>query len=170
MERQLYKGWLKITAVDYGGKTYEKLHNHDAVACIVLDGGGKLLLVEQYRPALGVSTLEIPAGIMDKADLTPAGVMAEELWEEAELQVKPENLREVIRFKPIVGFSDSQMIVFYTRVAEVYSSYAVADCDVYQVHWLTFEDFEAKVLGGLIYDNKTVMAYYYLKALGVTEK
>ncbi len=163
---QVYDGWLKLFTTEYEGKTYEILNNHDAVAAIVLDGEGKILLVEQYRPALLENTLELPAGVVDKPGLTLEEIMAEELFEEANLKISPEELNSIITFKPIVGFSRSQMTVFYVELREVYEHYDVEDCDVFRVHWMTFEQFEKKVQRGLIFDNKTVMAYYYLKAQG----
>ena len=84
--------------------------------------------------------------------------------EEATLTIDPLSLESIIVFKPIVGFSKSQMTVFYTTVKGVYSTYTVEDCDVFQVHWVTFETFENWVQTGRVFDNKTVMAYYYLKA------
>jgi ADP-ribose pyrophosphatase len=160
----VYDGWLKLYKMHFEGKTYEILDNHDAVAAIVLDGEGKLLLVEQFRPALGVNTLELPAGVVDKAGLNLQEIMAEELFEEAALEIDPAALESIIVFKPIVGFSKSQMTVYYTTVKKVYSGYDVTDCDVFRVHWITFETFENWVKSGLVFDNKTVMAYYYLKA------
>lgn len=162
--QQVYDGWLKLYKLEHEGRTYEILDNHDAVAAIVLDADQKILLVEQYRPALGVNTLELPAGVVDKPGLTLQEIMAEELMEEALLSIDPDDLEQVIVFKPIVGFSKSQMTVFYMHCDRVYQDMEIKDCDVFKAHWLSFEAFEKGVLNGRIFDNKTVMAYYYLKA------
>lgn len=163
-QKILYDGWMKLYAVDYQGKTYEMLDNHDAVAAIVLDAEGKLLIVEQFRPILGIDTYELPAGVVDKPGLSLTEIMAEELMEEAELHIDPERLEEIIRFKPVVGFSKSEMTIFILQLTEVYENHTVSDCDVHFVHWMPFLLFEQWVFEGKIFDNKTVMAYYYLKS------
>ncbi len=53
---------MKLIRKQVNDKWYEVLENHDAVSAIVKDKNGKILLVEQYRPAMDVNTLEIPAG------------------------------------------------------------------------------------------------------------
>lgn len=52
------------------------------VNAVALTEEGKILMVRQYRHALGETILEIPGGCMDEADKNPEAAMRRELLEE----------------------------------------------------------------------------------------
>jgi len=56
-----------------------------AVAVLVLDDQGRVLLVRQYRHPVGMQLWEIPAGLLDVRDEDPLDAAARELAEEADL-------------------------------------------------------------------------------------
>jgi ADP-ribose pyrophosphatase len=62
---------------------WEVIEHSDAVCVLVLDGL-RVLGVEQPRPALGVRTWELPAGLIDPGE-TPEQAAARELAEETQL-------------------------------------------------------------------------------------
>jgi ADP-ribose pyrophosphatase len=53
-----------------------------AVAVLALDGGGRVLLIRQYRHPVGHLLWEIPAGLLDKPGEDPRAAAERELWEE----------------------------------------------------------------------------------------
>ena len=61
-------------------KTY-KVVDHPGGAGILAVRGEEILLVEQFRPAVGKTILEIPAGIIDPGE-TPLAAAQRELLEE----------------------------------------------------------------------------------------
>lgn len=86
--RQVYDGVLSRVRVDTvrgpDGATFEReiVAHVDAVAVVAVTPAGDVVLVEQYRHAVGRTLLEIPAGICDVAGEDPAGTAARELAEE----------------------------------------------------------------------------------------
>ena len=85
--RQVFAGRILTLRVDTlavpDGRTVERevVEHRGAVAMVVLDDEGHVLLVRQYRPAVGENLLEIPAGTIE-ADEPPADCARRELAEE----------------------------------------------------------------------------------------
>lgn len=119
-ERQyLYKGRIVNLALE---GSYEIVEHADAVAVLV-EQGGKLLFVRQYRPAIGSETLEIPAGLIDPGE-TPEQAALRELAEEAQLTGE---LHYLTGFYLSPGFCDEKLHVF--RATHLRAAYAKPDDD-----------------------------------------
>lgn len=79
--------WFQIAAVDPGAEAsgttdpYYCLLRADGVICLVLDSKGDIVLVEQYRPPLDRTTLEMPAGNLEGQE-TPSQAAEREILEE----------------------------------------------------------------------------------------
>ena len=84
-EKLIYDGYVKIYDVkkEKDGKVieYTKVHLRGSSAGIVINEEGKMALVTQYRPIIGMETLEVPAGTLDKG-IPPKEIIIEELEEE----------------------------------------------------------------------------------------
>ena len=115
----LYKGRI-INLAKEGN--YEIVEHADAVA-ILVEREGKILFVRQYRPAIGVATLEIPAGLIDPGE-TPAEAAKRELAEEAQLTG---DLEYLTGFYLSPGFCDEKLHVF--RATNLQAAYAKPDDD-----------------------------------------
>ena len=76
IERQTYDN---IEALD--SKHFYRINAPDGVIVLAITDNDQLVLVEQFRPAIGVRTLELPAGARD-TDETPEQTAARELYEE----------------------------------------------------------------------------------------
>lgn len=82
--------WFEIGVVDPGpeasGTTdpYYCLIRPSGVIAFLLDREGRVALVEQYRPPLGRTTLEMPAGNLDEGE-NPDQAVAREVLEETGL-------------------------------------------------------------------------------------
>ena len=80
--------WIDLRADDCrteGGQDitpYYVLAYPDWVNVVGLTDDGRLVLVEQYRHAAGLATLELPGGVMDAADASPLVAAQRELLEE----------------------------------------------------------------------------------------
>jgi ADP-ribose pyrophosphatase len=101
----LFRG--RILTLERQGR-YEIVRHAPAVAVLVRDGAGRVLLVRQIRYPLGCSTLELPAGLIDPGE-TPAQAAARELAEEAGLAG---DLREIAAAYVSPGFTDERVHLF----------------------------------------------------------
>src|SRR5688572_9634370 len=79
--------WFEIGVVPPGAEPsgtkepYYCLVRGSGVLAFVLDREGRVVLIEQYRPPLGRTTLEMPAGTIDQGE-TPDQTVAREALEE----------------------------------------------------------------------------------------
>ena len=163
-ERIVYSGWMKLYKRLIGNKEYEILKNHDAVSAIVLNEFNEILLVKQFRPSVMRETLEIPAGVLDVKGESEKACIVRELEEETALEVEEDNLQRIVSYKPILGFSASNMTIFKTTVKkEEFNSSKIKDVDVTEGIWFSFQVLEDKISSGEIIDDKTIMSYFYLK-------
>lgn len=99
-----YEGWsrLRVDTVrmpDGSAADREVVEHLDAVAVVPVTEDDEVLLVRQYRHALGRYLLEIPAGVLDVVGEDPAAAARRELQEETE-----HDARELI---PLVSFHNS---------------------------------------------------------------
>lgn len=162
----IYDGWLKLYKRNINGKDYEIVKNHSAVSAAVINEFDEILLVKQFRPSIMKETLEIPAGLLDIGGESIEECLIRELKEETALDVKTEELEKVISYKPILGFSASTMHLFKVKVKrDSFNSEKIKDGDVTEGFWIPFKEFEKMALEGKIEDDKTIMAYFYLKSI-----
>ncbi|WFU02893.1 NUDIX hydrolase [Rhizobium sp. CB3171] len=87
----LHDRWLKVradacvTAEGVEIAPYYVLEYPDWVEVVALDAEDNIYLLQQYRHALGVVSLEVPGGAMDASDANPIEAAARELREETGL-------------------------------------------------------------------------------------
>ncbi len=166
-DRLAYDGWLKVYKRKIKNREYDVLKDYNAVSAIIVNEFNELLLVKQYRPALMRETLEIPAGVMDNKGESEHESLVRELKEETGLQITPESLVHALDYKPMVGFSNSLMKVFYGKASKVeLKAGLINDEDVYEALWMGLDEVSGKISRGEIQDVKTILAYYYLTGAG----
>ena len=87
-EHLLHDRWIDLRAdhcVTEGGRViapYYVLRYPDWVHVAALTADDQLVLVEQYRHGAGLSTLELPGGMMEPTDADPVATARRELAEE----------------------------------------------------------------------------------------
>jgi len=106
--RYLYRGKILSLAIEDG--RWEIVEHKDAVA-VLLEREGMVLFVEQYRPAVGATTLELPAGLIEPGE-NPAEAARRELMEEAGFDA---DLEELFSFYSSPGFTDEKITLFRAR-------------------------------------------------------
>lgn len=84
-----------------------------AVAVVALDDEGKIVLVNQYRPAVGAQLDELPAGLLDVAGESALATAKRELAEEAQLAADEWNV--LVDIHPSPGISTEAVRVFLAR-------------------------------------------------------
>jgi ADP-ribose pyrophosphatase len=75
--------WFEIVAKPFGddGATHYSLRTNDYVSVVAVTYEGRLVLVRQFRPAVGRMTLEVPSGHVEDGE-TPEHAARRELLEE----------------------------------------------------------------------------------------
>ena len=115
MTKNIYKGRvvdlrLETVTLPNGATVELELIRHPGAAAIVpMKDDGTVLLIRQYRHAVGGYILEIPAGKLDP-DEDPRDCAAREL--EEEIGLRAASLEPVITFFTTPGFTDEVIHVF----------------------------------------------------------
>jgi 8-oxo-dGTP pyrophosphatase MutT (NUDIX family) len=81
-----------------------------AVGVVALDEAGRVLLLRQYRHAVGQRLLQIPAGLRDVEGEPPVDAARRELAEEGQLRAA--RWRELLTLLPSPGLTDERWVVY----------------------------------------------------------
>ena len=116
-EQLRYQGSLiNVATATFSGPdsdTFEReiVHHPGAVSMVPLvEEGTTVLLVRQFRAAVGTELLELPAGKRDVAGESPEETARREL--EEEIGLRPGRLERLAHFYNSPGFSDEHSIVY----------------------------------------------------------
>lgn len=122
--RTVYAGRLielgLVEVLDPDGQAHrrEVVRHPGAVAIVPLleEGGrGKVILVKQYRPAVGRELWEVPAGTLEPGE-SPQECAARELQEEVGYRAR--EWRRLAEFYTTPGFCDEKMTLFLAQGLE----------------------------------------------------
>lgn len=91
----------------------EKVEHFGAVAIAALDDADQLVMIYQYRPALGHRLWEMPAGLMDDPDEAPVDAARRELVEEVGIEAA--DWATLVDIVGCPGFADESVRVFLAR-------------------------------------------------------
>jgi ADP-ribose pyrophosphatase len=114
-----YRGKLLTVRVDDvrmtdGSVVQREIVKHPgAVVIVALDEDGKVVLVNQYRPAIGAQLDELPGGLLDVDGESALDAAKRELDEEAHLIADEWNV--LLDLHPSPGFSTEAVRVFLAR-------------------------------------------------------
>ena len=150
------------TIVDRDGAEHSRavVRPNGAIGVLALDDGDRLLLVEQYRHAVGRRLIEIPAGTLDVAGEAPRDAAARELAEEADLHAA--DWQSLLHLLATPGYSSEGWEVFRATglraVPEADRTTREAEEADMAQWWLPFDRAVDAVLAGRITDSMTVAA------------
>jgi 8-oxo-dGTP pyrophosphatase MutT (NUDIX family) len=88
----------------------EIVEHDDAVAVVPVNAAGEVLLLRQYRHAVGGYLLEIPAGTLDVEDEEPEAAAQRELREEVEHEAR--ELRPLTTMWNSAGWSEERTTIY----------------------------------------------------------
>ena len=161
-ERTVYEGAIIDLAVGTfrapDGSTFERdvVHHPGAVSVVAVDDDGRVPMVRQYRAALEVELLEIPAGKLDVDGEPPEGCARRELAEEVGLAARDWEL--LCEFHNSPGFSDERHRVYLARgLSEVPHDRQGVEETSMTVEWVDLADAVALARTGEVKDAKTVI-------------
>lgn len=137
----------------------EIVEHDDAVAVVPLMDDGTLVLLKQYRHAVGRYVLEVPAGKRDVDGEPPAETARRELREEVGMDAA--ELRELVTFENSNGWNTERTTIFLgtgLRPAQARADFTArheeADMEVVR---LPFDDVVAMAVSGELPDAKTLI-------------
>ena len=156
--RQIYQGreiGLRVDAVEKpsGRKTTREIVEHgDCVAIIALDDKGDVLLVRQFRRAVGKELLEIPAGGIEPGE-SAAQAVCRELQEET--GYLPGKVEKLGGFYSAPGYC-TEHLHLYLAVDLIPSSLQAEDTEDIEVVRIVLSEIPALIASGDICDAKSI--------------
>jgi ADP-ribose pyrophosphatase len=155
---QVYRDVVRLAE---GTEEVREVMRHPGAAVIVPHlGEGRLVLVRQYRHALGRETLEFPAGRLDP-DEAAEGCARRELAEETGYQAK--RWTRLFATHPAPGYTDELLHLYLAQELVAGPSHPDDDEQVL-ITEASLDQLLQMFHAGEITDAKTVTAILYLKA------
>lgn len=170
MRKNIYKGRVVNLSLETvtlpNGVTVEMevVHHPGAVAIVPTRDDGSVLLIRQYRHAVGGYILEIPAGKLDPGE-DPKGCAAREL--EEEIGFRAASLERLVTFFTTPGFTD-EVIHIYKATGLTPGRQNLDRDEVLDVVELPLKKAIGQILDGTIRDAKTIIGLQavYLRERG----
>ncbi|MEW6669291.1 MAG: NUDIX hydrolase [Thermodesulfobacteriota bacterium] len=138
-----------------------RISHPEAAAIVPFVSKGELLMVRQYRYALGRETLEIPAGKLDPGE-KPEECAARELLEET--GYRAESLRRICAYAPAIGYSNELIHLFSAHGLQRVNP-GIDEAEISSVERLALDKVLSLAREGLILDGKTLLALAMLGLL-----
>jgi ADP-ribose pyrophosphatase len=132
--------------------TREIVEHRDAIAAVVVDNRGHVVMVRQFRVPTGKDLLEIPAGVMEDGE-SPEECVRRELQEE--IGYLPKKIIRLGGFYPAPGYCTEFINVFLTTGLEE-SRLVAEDTDEIEVVRIPVEKITGMIDSGEICDAKSV--------------
>ena len=168
--RRIFDGRVVRLRVDTltmpgGGTADREICDHDdAVAIVALDAGNRLVMVRQYRHAVGERLWELPAGLCDVDGEEHVDTARRELVEETGLEAR--TWRHVIKLVPSPGFSTERVHVYLaTDLREVDRPEPEHEEADMEIAWMPFAEAVDAVLDGRIVNGITVAEILAARAM-----
>lgn len=143
-----------------GVKIYREIVKHSGASCIMpILPDGKLVLVKEYRSAIGRKAIAFPAGLIDPGEIS-INCAARELEEET--GYKANDIEPVFEIHSSVGFTDEKVSVFIAR--DLSEGVQKFDGDEFlEVVTMTLDEALQLAFRGEITSAPTVAGLFYLQ-------
>ncbi|MCL8026067.1 NUDIX domain-containing protein [Nocardioides bruguierae] len=139
-----------------------------AAVVLALDEQDRVLVLWQYRHAVGQVLVEIPAGLLDQGGETPEQVARRELVEETGWEAS--SWTHLVTTWPSPGISAERAHLFLARdLREVGRQGFVPEHEEAEAvtGWVPFEEVHAAVLDGRVQDAPVIIAVLAARARGL---
>jgi ADP-ribose pyrophosphatase len=156
---KLLKVFRDVVAVPGGSEEVREVIRHPGAAVIVPElADGRFLLVRQFRYALGIDTMEFPAGKIDPGE-DPLNCARRELQEET--GYRKGEWEPILKAYPLPGYSD-ELHWFYHAIKLLPGSSNPDPDEKVVVEKHSPEEIDQMIRGGEITDGKTIIAWLYM--------
>ena len=139
---------------------YETVRHPGSCAILPILSPSTLLLLRQFRPSIGKTLWEIPAGTMERGE-SPLCCARREVEEETGYRAG--RLTQLALFYPSPGFCTEVMHLFLAERLKPLSQRLEQDEKI-RVHAVTFQKAFDLLRKGQIVDSKTVIALHLLRS------
>jgi len=159
MVRRIYQGRivdlrLERVTLPNGSVTELELVHHPGAACVVpANDAGEVLLIRQYRHAVGSEIWELPAGLLHEGE-EPADCAARELTEETGFTA--ERLMALGAIVPTPGYSDERIHLFLAEELRAGRQAPEDDEVIVEQRWVPWPEALRMVASGAIEDGKSI--------------
>jgi ADP-ribose pyrophosphatase len=159
MVRHIYQGRivdlrLERVTLPNGAVTELEVMHHPGAACVApANDAGEVLLIRQYRHAVGQEIWELPAGLLQGGEV-PAECAARELAEETGLTAG--RLLGLGAILPTPGYSDERIHLFLAQDLQAGEQAHEADEVIVEQRWVPWPEALAMVARGAIEDAKSI--------------
>ncbi|MCU0594745.1 MAG: NUDIX hydrolase [Desulfobacterota bacterium] len=120
-----------------------------------------ILMVRQYRYALGQETLEIPAGKVDPGE-SPEQCVQRELMEETGYEAK--SIERVCTYAPAIGYSNELIHIYSGRQLRKVNA-LIDEREISSVEEVRVEKLKSMIREGVLLDGKTLLGLSLLKLI-----
>lgn len=131
-----------------------KIEHPEASAILPFFSDREILMVRQFRYALGRETLEIPAGKTDQGEL-PEACVRRELLEETGYEA--EEIRFITTYAPAIGYSN-ELIHLFSGHGLRRAGDRLDHREISSVERLSLESIIGMIKKGRIVDGKTLLS------------
>ncbi len=134
-------------------KDREVIRHPGAAAMVPLLDDGRVVLIEQYRHAIGGYVWEIPAGTLEPGE-APVECAQRELVEE--IGYEASDLEKLAEILPAPGYTDEHIHVFLATGLKQ-AEQNLDDDEILKVQPTAFDAALDMIMGGKIQDSKTLV-------------
>jgi ADP-ribose pyrophosphatase len=157
---QYLKIWRDEVELSNGHKSYREYIKHPGAAmAIPLLDNNTVLMVKQYRHAVGQVFLEFPAGKKDENENSEQ-TAARELQEEIGYQSN--KLTYLTRIHPVIGYANEHIDLFLAEQLSKTKDNRDHD-EILDVIKVSIDELEQAVWQGQVSDVKTQIGFFWLK-------
>ncbi|ASR47020.1 ADP-ribose pyrophosphatase [Paenibacillus kribbensis] len=149
---------LQVDTVELpdGSTGKREIVKHPGAVAVLALHQGKMLVVDQYRQAMGRCEVEIPAGKLERGE-DPMEAARRELREETGYNAK--SLKLLHSFYTSPGFADEIIHLYVAEELELGEMEPDED-EFLELFEVTMEEAQALIREGRISDAKTILAVY----------
>jgi len=134
-----------------------KIDHPEAAAVVPFVSDDEILMVRQYRYALGRETLEIPAGKLDPGE-TPEACVGRELREETGYEAG--DLTFLYTYAPAIGYSNERIHIYSARRLQKKRA-SVDEREISTVETHSLRSLKEMIKKGLLLDGKTLLGLFF---------
>lgn len=147
---------ITLVEREVDGRTFRVVEHPGASCAVPVTPEGKIVLIRQFRPAIGEWIWEIPAGTLEPGE-SPDECMAREVVEE--IGWEAESLESLGSILTSPGFSNQRLHMFVARLSR-YVGTSHEDTEKINVHEMDWDDVRRMMERQEIRDAKSLVALY----------